>query len=389
MDPEAKLQLLADDARFESCDSFTPRRRKKNAPLPTPGVIPTTTPDGKVMHLFRVLQSNRCEWDCPYCPLRRSNDLPRTTLEPEELANLFWERHTAGAVSGLFLSTAVDNGLRPATAHMLDTVELLRVRFNYTGYIHLKLLPGARADEIEQAARLANRVSINLEAPNGERLKRIAPERRWSAIMEPMANLRAAEQAGHLPSGQATQLVVGASGESDLEIVSATTRMYRDFNLRRVYFNAFRPQPGTPMQAFAPTPFVRQQRLQEADWLLRHYDFRADELPFDDAGNLPLQLDPKFAWALAHPQNFPVEINTAPPEVLLRVPGIGPIGLQRILTLRRSLNFRELDHLRKIGVVTTKARHFVTLDGKYMGEALDVVARRIRQHPVVEQLTLW
>ncbi len=388
MTPEEKLQLLGDDARFESCDSFTPRRKKGQA-WPAPGITPTTTPDGRTMQLFRVLQSNSCEWDCPYCPLRRSNDIPRATLTPQEMADLFMARQAAGAVQGLFLSSAVNGGLRPATAQMLDTVELLRVRYNYAGYVHLKLLPGTRPDEIERAATLADRLSVNLEAPNGERLKRIAPERSWRSIMEPMAYVRDAQAGGLLPSGQATQLVVGAAGESDREIFTATTRLYQEFDLRRVYFNAFRPQPNTPMAGADPTPLVRQQRLQEADWLLRHYGFKAAELPFDQDDNLPLHIDPKFAWALAHPEQFPLEINTAEREQLLRVPGIGPISLERILAMRRTLHFRELSHLQKIGVVTNKARHFVTLDGRFLGEPSETVAGRLRRKPLVEQLSFW
>ena len=387
MDLEQKLELLADDARFEACDSFTPRKRK--ARRAGAGVQQTQGPDGKPMALFRMLQSNSCEWDCPYCPLRRSNDVERATLAPEELATIFMQRHDVGAVQGLFLSSAVDGGVRPAMARMLDTIELLRVRFAYTGYTHLKLRPGARADEVERAATFANRVSINLEAPNGERMRQISPERRWSTILEPMRHALAQQEAGNLSSGQATQLVVGASGESDREIFTATDRMYHEFKMRRVYFNAFRAQPGTPMEGHASTPFVRQQRLQEADWLVRHYGFKAAELPFEADDNLPLQLDPKFAWALAHPEQFPLEIQTADRALLLRVPGIGPISVERILAMRGSVRFRELQHLRKLGVVVDKARHFVTLDGRFFGGDAAQVVARLRARPVVEQLSLW
>ncbi len=381
MDAEEKLELLGEDARFEACDSFTPRRRGRRTA--------TRTADGPSTALFRVLQSNSCEWDCPYCPLRRSNDIRRAALEPEELARLFMERFDKQAVDGLFLSSAVDGGLRPAMARMLDTVELLRVRYAYTGYVHLKLMPGARADEIERATTLANRVSINLEAPNGERLKRIAPDRRWASILEPMAQVHAAEQEGRLPAGQATQLVVGAAGESDREVVAAATRMYSEFAMRRVYFNAFRPQVGTPMADHEPTPLMRQQRLQEADWLVRHYGFKPTELPFDPDDNLPLQLDPKFAWAVAHPERFPVEINTAGRAELLRVPGIGPVSLERILQIRLSVRFRELDHIRKLGAVVEKARHFLLFDGRYLGGDVAHVAAQLRAKPIAEQLTLW
>ena len=385
MDADQKLELLSEDARFEACDSFTPRRPKKKRLAKGAAAAQ----DGASKALFRVLQSNSCEWDCPYCPLRRSNDVERTTLEPEELARLFMARFDTGAADGLFLSSAVAGGLRPAMGRMLDTVELLRERYSYTGYVHLKLMPGARADEIERATTLADRVSLNLEAPNGERLKRIAPERRWSSILEPMRQVRQAEQEGKLPSGQATQLVVGAAGESDREIVAATTRMYSEFEMRRVYFNAFRPQAGMPMADHDATPFVRQQRLQEADWLLRNYGFKPGELPFDPDDNLPLQLDPKFAWALAHPERFPVEVNTAAPEELLRVPGIGPISLRRILAMRGSVRFREVDHVRKVGVVAEKARHFLLFDGRYLGGDAAAVGARLRAQPIAEQLSFW
>ena len=384
MDAKEKLQLLSEDARFEACDSFTPRRPKKRS-----GKGGGRAQDGTSTALLRVLQSNSCEWDCPYCPFRRSNDIERATLEPEELARLFMARFEAGAVDGLFLSSAVAGGLRPAMGRMLDTVELLRVRYAYAGYVHLKLMPGTRPDEIERATTLADRVSINLEAPNGDRLKQIAPERRWASIIEPMREVHRADQEGKLASGQATQLVVGAADESDREVISATTRMYSEFAMRRVYFNAFRPQPGTPMADHDPTPFVRQQRLQEADWLMRHYGFKPDELPFDSDENLPLQLDPKFAWALAHPERFPVEVNTADPEDLLRVPGVGPVSLQRILAMRRTVRFREIDHVRKLGVVAEKARHFLLFDGRYLGGDVEAVGARLRARPIAEQLTLW
>ena len=386
MDAEQKLEILADDARFEGCEQFVPRRVEREHA----GIVKTKSPRGGTMVLFRVLQSNKCEWDCPYCPLRRSNDeVERVTLEPDEMAQLFMQRYQAGAVQGLFLSSAVADGLRPAMGRMLDTIESLRVRYGYGGYVHLKLMPGTRQDEVERAATLADRVSINMEAPNGDRLRQASPERQWRSVLDPMDYAHQQQEAGNLPSGQATQLVVGVADETDKEIVGTATRLYREYKLRRVYFGTFRPQPNTPMAEHAPTPTMRQQRLQEADWLVRNYQFKADELPFEDDGNLPLQLDPKFAWALQHPEHFPIEINTADRETLLRIPGVGPISVERILAMRSTVRFRELRHLQKLGVVVDRARHFVTLDGRSFAGDPHQVARKLRAQPIVEQLSLF
>jgi predicted DNA-binding helix-hairpin-helix protein len=228
-----------------------------------------------------------------------------------------------------------------------------------------------------------------LEAPNGDRLRQASPERHWRSVLDPMDYAHQQQEAGNLPSGQATQLVVGVADETDKEIVGTATRLYRDYKLRRVYFGAFRPQPNTPMAEHAPTPTMRQQRLQEADWLVRNYQFKADELPFEDDGNLSLHLDPKFAWALQHPEHFPIEINTADREALLRIPGVGPISVERILAMRPDVRFRELRHIQKLGVVVDRARHFVTLDGRSFAGDPHQVARKLRAQPVVEQLSLF
>ncbi|HEX9369899.1 MAG TPA: helix-hairpin-helix domain-containing protein, partial [Roseiflexaceae bacterium] len=187
-----------------------------------------------------------------------------------------------------------------------------------------------------------------------------------------------------------TQFVVGAAGESDRELLLTTTWLYRELELRRVYFGAFRPARGTPLENQPPTPFVREQRLKEADWLLRHYSFTTDELPYDSAGDLPLHIDPKLAWALAHPELFPVELNTADQELLLRVPGLGPLSVRRILRLRREHRFRDPAHLKGLGGAVTRARDFVTLDGRFFGRDQVALARYYAPHgPLVEQLTLW
>src|SRR5262245_3382519 len=369
MDLDQKLDILSPAARFDACDSFSQGGRRytpKKAIWSDAGVAVEGGPDGKARPIFRTLMSSKCEWNCAYCPLRSGSDTPRASLSPEELAKLFLPRYERGAVQGLFLSTGVDGDAQAATGQMLDGVEHLRQQHKYDGYVHLKLLPGAARSDIERAARLATRLSINLEAPSAERLARISPERDWAGdIIARLAWARDWQREGLLPSGLATQFVVGAAGESDRELLLTATWLYRELELRRVYFGAFRPARGTPLEDQAPTPFVREQRLKEADWLLRHYGFTPPELPYDETGDLPLHVDPKLAWALAHPERFPIELNTADQEQLLRVPGLGPLSIRRILRLRREHRFRDPAHLRGLGGALNRARDFITLDGHF------------------------
>ncbi|NNJ09865.1 radical SAM protein [Chloroflexales bacterium ZM16-3] len=390
MDLDAKLDMLADAARFDVCNTFSQGGRR-HTPKRASWVAPESDePGGRAKPVFRVLMSSACVWNCAYCPLRAANDLPRATLAPEELAASFLPRHAAGAVQGLFVSTAVSGGVNAAVGQMLDGVEHLRVQHQYTGYVHVKLLPGTSAGDVERAARLADRISLNLEAPGPEFLARISPERSWGQdLVERLRWARDWQQAGKIGSGLATQFVVGAGGERDRDLLGAGSWLYSDLGLRRVYFGAFRPLAGTPLEGAERTPQARVLHLQQADWLLRQYGFHQAELPYDAGGDLPLHLDPKLAWALAHPERFPVELNSAGPEQLLRIPGIGPVSVERILRLRRLHPFRDLEHLKALGPQANKARDFVTLDGRFFGRPRAALERAYAPRPVAEQLTLW
>ncbi|MBO9326018.1 MAG: radical SAM protein [Roseiflexus sp.] len=393
MDLDDKLAILASAARFDACDRFQGNRRAtlRTALWADHAIAADADSEGQALPIFRLLLSNRCEWNCTYCPLRSGNDMPRATLTPDELERVFLPRVGRGAVQGLLLSTGVDGNPAVATGRMLDAVEMLRTRYGYKGYVHLKLLPGVSAAEIERAARLANRISLNLEAPTAAHLARISPERDWQRdLIAPLTLARDWSRTGAISAGLATQFVVGAAGESDRDLLVTTTWLYRDLALRRVYFRAFRPVIGTPLESRSPTPFVREQRLREADWLLRHYGFEQQELPYDPDGNLPLHLDPKLAWALAHPERFPVELNRADRDELLRVPGLGPVSVARILRLRREGRFRDPDHLAALGRALACARDFITLDGRFFGRTeRDRLRHYARQSPIAEQLTLW
>lgn len=389
-----KLDILAPAARFDACDTYSQNGRRytpRKAVWDNNRVVVESGPDGRRLSTFRVLMSSKCEWNCPYCPLRSGNDTPRATLTPEELVRAFIPRYEDGAVQGLFLSTGVDTDIHKATERMLDSVEFLRTRHNYTGYVHLKLLPGVAYGALEQAAKLADRISLNLEAPSAERLAHISPKRDWAQdVILRLSWARNLQRSGLLSGGLATQFVVGAAEESDHELLTTTMWLYRDLDLRRVYFGAFRPVLGTPLEHQLPTPFVREQRLKEADWLLRHYGFATDEMPYNAQGNLPLHIDPKLAWALQHTDRFPIELNTADETQLLRVPGLGPISIRRILRLRREYRFRDPAQLKGLGGALNRARDFITLDGKFFGRDADARLRHYaKPKPIVEQLTLW
>lgn len=373
MDLEGKLEVLAGSAKYDVCAPCCtsqrgpwekqPGRVGRVESLPISHAV---LPDGRSVSLFKVLQSNACERSCYYCANRAQANCRRTTFKPEELARLFFEFYRRNYVEGLFLSSGIVRSPDYTMELMLRTVEILRTRYQYAGYVHLKTLPGTSQGLIERAGELADRTSVNLEAPRQERLDTIAPEKQLrTEILQPMRIIKRVHDAGHFPAGMTTQLVVGAADETDEEILRSVSWLYRNLGLRRAYYSAFSPVPGSPLEGKPATPLVREHRLYQSDWLLKFYNFTFDELPFDEAGNLPLEEDPKMAWARRHPELFPVEVNAASPEQLLRVPGIGPRSARRICSVRREHSLRSLRELQNMGVVTKRARNFLTIAGHF------------------------
>jgi predicted DNA-binding helix-hairpin-helix protein len=326
--------------------------------------------------------TDACEHDCHFCPLRASAPRRRTAFEPAELARLFGTLHDAGKVDGLFLSSAVAGTPDATMDRMLSAVEILRTREGFDGYIHLKLLPGASDGAVEAAARLASRVSINVEVPSGAYLNALGTGKDMLRdILRPMRLLHRMEQAGHLPSGLSTQYVVGAAGETDREIVSSVRWLSEEMGLRRAYFGLFRPAPGTPLEHSAATHEQRPARLYQADWLTRVYGLSHDDVSdaFDAGGNLPLGVDPKVAVALARPERFPLDVNVATYDELLRVPGIGPISAQRIVSLREGHSFSDVSQLKRAGVAVGRAAPFILIGGRQPEDAAKQRARLTRQ----------
>lgn len=333
-----------------------------------PYIHPAITPGGKRIALLKTLLSSVCERDCYYCAFRAGRDCRRVAFSPDEFARAFDEMTRRGMAEGLFLSSGVAGGGVRTQDRLIAAAELVRRKFKFGGYIHLKLMPGAETDQIARALQLADRVSLNLEAPNTERLAKLAPHKMFiEELVQPLREAQRLRRAlwpqGGAPS-LTTQFVVGGAGETDRELLLTSSRLIRELGLARVYFSAFSPVPGTPLQDRLPTDPRREHRLYQCDFLLRQYGFEFGDLIFDKTGNLPLGADPKLAWARIHLTDAPIELNTAERQLLLRVPGIGPKTAEVILAERRRGKLRDWTDLARLGARAERAAPFILLDGK-------------------------
>jgi predicted DNA-binding helix-hairpin-helix protein len=327
---------------------------------------------GKTVPILKTLLTSACERDCNYCPFRAGRNYRRTTFRPEEMAQTVSDMQRAGLINGLFLSSGIIKGGMRTQDKLIETAEILRKKHQFKGYLHLKIMPGAEEAQVERAMQLADRLSINLEAPNEKRLAALAPKKEFfEELLQPLKWVEQirrsqAEQKGwngRWPS-TVTQFVVGAAGETDVELLQTAEYLYKELRLGRTYFSAFSPISDTPLENLPAENPLRQQRLYQASFLFRDYGFDLEEMPFDQRGNLPLAEDPKMAWAQAELLENPVEVNRASRDELLRVPGIGPKSAQRIVQERRHNKLRDLQDLRAIGVPTKRMEPFVLVDGK-------------------------
>lgn len=326
---------------------------------------------GQTLPMLKTMLTTACERNCAYCPFRAGRNYRRTTLRPEEMAQTFMQLADRGLARGIFLSSGIIKGGVTTQDKLIDTVDILRRKHQFRGYVHLKLMPGVELAQVERALQLADRVSVNLEAPTVEGLKSLAPMKQlveelyrplqWVEQLRRTQSPRLAWN-GRWPS-TVTQFVVGATGETDLALLKTTAYLHARAGLRRAYFSAFRPLPDTPLAHLPAESPLRQHRLYQASFLLRDYGFDLEELPFTPEGQLPREADPKLAWALAHLSEAPVELNRADRRELLRVPGIGPKSAEVILKARRQGSLRDLHDLRRLGLETQRLAGFVLLDG--------------------------
>jgi len=382
MDTTDKIELMGRFAQFDLCGNCTPRTPESQRRRSALGrwIYPAVLPDGKSVRLLKLLLTNVCLNDCTYCVNRASRAVPRSAFEPAELAELFSTLWQQGLVQGFFLSSGVQRNPDSTMDRMIRTVEIVRKKYAFPGYVHLKILPGASFDAVEQAMRVATRVSVNLEAPTADRLSKIAPGKDFREdLVRRMRWVKSIlERAGTQCVDHTTQFVVGAADETDTEILSVTERLYSKMKLKRAYYSAFQPVEEELNQGRRPTPTLREHRLYQADFLMRRYGFAFDELSFDTAGNLHVEADPKRVWASKHPERFPVEINRASREELMRVPGIGPRSARRIVTRRVKQKYHSLEELKDAGTVLRWAAPYILINGK-----------RVRELTEPGQMWLW
>lgn len=397
LDVRAKLKVLADAAKYDaSCASSGGKRSASQSGVGSvtgEGICHSYTPDGRCVSLLKVLLTNHCIYDCKFCVNRLSSDTPRARFEVKELVTLFLEFYRRNYVEGLFLSSGIIKSVDYTMERLIDVARSLRVEHNFRGYIHLKIVPGASKELTTSAGLYADRLSANVELPSDDDLKVLAPEKSMSAIEGTMSQVRTGIDArespkapAFAPAGQSTQMVVGATETPDRRILETATSLYTRHKLRRIYYSAFSPIPSADARLPGKSPpLVREHRLYEADWLIRNYEFKADELTSTSAPNLELERDPKLAWALRNRAFFPIDVNRAERHLMLRVPGFGVRNVDRLISLRR-FKAVTLGDLIKLRVVVKRSLPFV-VTADHRPKDLDSVALPMTVTPKAVQLS--
>ena len=407
MDILEKLEILSDAAKYDvACTSSGITRNAQEGKIglaSASGCCHSFTPDGRCITLLKVLMSNECVYDCAYCVNRCSNEVPRTTFTPQELADLTIAFYRRNYIEGLFLSSGVAKNPDHTTELMIQTLSILRNEYAFNGYIHAKAIPGASPELLDELGHLADRMSVNMELPSQESLKLLAPQKNKQRILAPMRQIQENIATDHetraltrkrntyypnatptkkmrsfAPAGQSTQMIIGATPESDFHILNLSAALYKHFSLKRVFFSAYLPiNQDARLPQNDAIQLNREHRLYQADWLLRFYQFDVSELIDQDKPFLDTEVDPKANWALNHLDFFPIEVNSAPLQDLLRVPGIGPKGAKLIVQARKKSCLKEAE-LRKLGIAYKRARYFITCNGTYAGKGIAFTPEALR-----------
>lgn len=401
----SKLEILAESAKYDiSCASSGTSRSNKNKGIGSAsrcGICHSFTADGRCVSLLKIMLTNYCMFDCAYCINRQSNDIPRAGFTPKELADLTIEFYRRNYIEGLFLSSGIVRSADHTMEKMIRVVKILRQEYHFNGYIHMKAIPGASNELIREAGLLVDRMSVNLEIPTERNLKLLAPDKDHQTIYQPMRHIqqnlleniedrkKLKSTPKFVPAGQSTQVIIGATDETDNQILQLTAKLYKRPSMKRVYYSGFIPVNSYDkrLPVLQEVPRVRENRLYQADWLLRFYDFSVDEIVNDEHPDLDLTVDPKLSWAIRNPQFFPVDINRASYQKILRVPGIGVKSAKLIVMARRHRKLN-IEALKRIGVVLKRAQFFIVCHEMRTYKLLDSSAEYIRlslqDQPLIE-----
>jgi putative DNA modification/repair radical SAM protein len=408
---EEKLKILADAAKYDvSCSSSGSKRKNQGGigDASASGICHTYTEDGRCVSLLKILLTNHCIYDCAFCVSRKSNDVKRAAFTVDEVVNLTINFYRRNYIEGLFLSSGIFKDADYTMERLLRIVKKLRVEEKYHGYIHLKTIPGASDELIKEAGLYADRMSINLELPTEAGLKLVAPEKDHDSVRKPLAFVESQIQEYKaeksiikhtpifVPAGQSTQMVIGATPETDYEIMNVADTFYKDYNLKRVYYSGYIPinqENSLLPQVNTPPPLKRENRLYQTDWLLRFYDFKLEEILNPEHTQLDLEIDPKLSWALRNPQFFPVDINTADYRAIIRIPGVGRQSAMKIVQARKFGKLHEYQ-LRKMGLAFNRARYFMRYADSPLvlgAPSMDKIRNKIVNKPinVSTQLSLF
>lgn len=406
---QEKLKILSDAAKYDVSCSSSGSSRKNNGGLgngAVNGICHTWSQDGRCISLLKILMTNYCIYDCAYCVNRCSRETERALFTPDEVCELTVQFYRRNYIEGLFLSSGVYRSPDYTTELLIQVAKKLREEEKFNGYIHMKGIPGTSPSLIRQLGRYVDRMSVNIELPSSSGLKLLAPQKTKEGILVPMREVHTGileqredrkkhrKAPSFVPAGQSTQLIVGATPDSDKTILHLSQALYETVGLKRVYYSAYVPAlTGPNLPTITKPPLLREHRLYQADWLLRYYQFTADEILSDDEPDFDMYLDPKCCWALRHPEAFPVEINRASYHDLLRVPGIGVTSAKRLCAARRHA-FLSYDSLSRLGIVLKRAKYFITCRGKYYGGSDDpaYIRRKIvhgEEQATMEQMSLF
>ena len=387
MDIKEKLIILSDSAKYDASCSSSGSKRKNDSGIGNAaysGICHSFSSDGRCVSLLKILMTNSCIFDCKYCINRRSNNIKRAIFTPEEICEITINFYKRNYIEGLFLSSGIIKNPNYTMEKLIETISLLRGKYHFNGYIHAKAIPGASEYLLKKLGSLVDRLSANIELPSNDSLMLLAPDKKVDNVTKIMKTIKENKNRNFTPAGQSTQMIIGASKESDFDILNKSDNLYKNYNLKRVFYSAYIPVNNDKLlPSIKMPPLVRENRLYQADWLLRYYGYKVDDLLDSKNPNFNILVDPKTDWALRHLEEFPKEINKVGYYELLKIPGIGPKNAKKIISSRKLFKIT-FDDLKKMGISLKKSKFFILCNGKYF-TSYNVFKKNIIEANLIEK----